>query len=78
MPPRSNVKSTPYHPLPTAAPGVPSLSSHINDFHLVFPKLVAVKELLASTDDPTTPAFTKSVLEFFELLVSTPTSYLFA
>ena len=78
MPPRPNAKSTPRLPLPTAAPGVPSLSAHINDFHLVFPKLVAVKELLASTDDPTTSAFTKSVLEFFELLVSTPTRHIFA
>ena len=78
MPPRSTVKPTLRIPLPTAAPGVPSLSSHINDFHIAFPKLVAAKQLLVSIDDPTSPAFSKSLLEFLELLVSTPIKYFLA
>ena len=78
MPPRPSAKSTPRLPLPTAAPGVPSLSSHINDFHIAFPKLVDAKQLLVSIDDPTSPAFSKSLLEFLELLVSTPIKYVFA
>ena len=72
MPSRSQSKATPLQP-PTP---VPTLSSLINEFHILFPKLVAAKDGLTKLDDPTSTKFKDGLLSLFDILVSSRVSFL--